>query len=186
VVPPRIASLLGGEASVPFDEKVGQLLACLRGTSEVPVTPRGTDPPEVWLLGTGTKSLEIAAGMGTAFCLSLFLAGPPAAPRVLDLYRERFVPSPELPEPLCAVAFAGVCAETEEEALRIAARRGSDVIPNLVGTPERLAEGIEALRELHGTSHFIFLDLAQTLDDRLRSCELLAEAVRLAPAAPGE
>lgn len=170
-----------GNQGPPFPEKLSELLSYLRGTAATAVTPLGTAPPEIWLLGSKSRSLELAAAQGTCFCLSLFIGSPlPESPHLLlDSYREKFVPSPELPEPKWAVAFAGVCAESEGEAQRVAAAYGPSVSPFLIGTPEYFAESLQAMRELYQTSLFIFLDMNRTFAGRLRSYQLLAEGLRL-------
>jgi luciferase family oxidoreductase group 1 len=178
--------LLEGAAAPPFESKVQELLGYLRGAGATSVNPVGTAPPEIWMMGKKTTSMELAAAAGTAFCLSLFIGHPdPESPRYLEEYRARFVPSPELSTPRCAVALAGVCAETEERAKRIVESYGPTVAATLVGTPDRFARELRALGELYGTDEFIYIDLCQTLPDRIRAHELIAGALGLEPPAAG-
>lgn len=177
--------LTGGAPPVPYDQKVRELLAFLRGTGETAVNPRGIAPPEVWVLGTKTTSMELAADNGAAFCLALFLnERHQGLESILAEYQDRFRPSPELPEPKWSVTFAGVCAETEAEARRIAEEKLPSVVPTVVGTPEQCREAVEEMREKYGTAEMVFLDLSRAFDDRVRSYRLLAEALELG-AGPG-
>lgn len=178
-------AMLGDAPQSAYPEKVGDLLAFLRGKSEPVVHPAGTPPPEVWVLGSQTTSLEIAAAHGTAFCLALFLHETEVDIRpLLDEYRTRFQPSPELAAPKWAVAVAGVCAEREEEAQQDARNRLQFVTPTLVGTPEQCRERLEEMRHRYQTDEIVFLDLCRAFDDRVRSYRLLAEAVGLPSALP--
>ncbi|MFP5284461.1 MAG: hypothetical protein ACLGI9_01860, partial [Thermoanaerobaculia bacterium] len=161
----------------PYEDKVRELLGFLRGTGETAVNPRGIAPPEIWILGSKTTSMPLAAENGTAFCLSLFLDIDIDPREMLSEYRDRFQPSPELPAPKWSLALAGVCHEDEAEARRIAENRQQVVSPTLVGTPEQCREQIEALRERFHTSEIVFLDLSQEYEDRVNSHRLLAEAL---------
>jgi luciferase family oxidoreductase group 1 len=172
--------MLGDAPQSAYEEKVGDLLAFLRGKSEPVAHPAGTLPPEIWILGSKTASLEIAAAHGTAFCLALFLHETEIDIRpFLDEYRARFQPSPELESPRWAVAVAGACAEREEEAQQHAQNRLQFVTPTLVGTPEQCRERLEEMRRLYETDEIVFLDLCRAFDDRVRSYRLLAEAAGL-------
>lgn len=173
-------AMLGEAPQIPYPEKVGELLAYLRGKSEPVVHPAGTPPPEVWVLGSQTTSLAVAAEHGAAFCLALFLHETETdICALLDDYRARFQPSPELEAPRWAVAVAGACAEREEDARQHARNRLPFVTPTLVGTPEQCREGLEEIRQRAGTGEIVFLDLCRAFDDRVRSYELLAEAAGL-------
>lgn len=174
---------------VSYSEKVAELAGFLRGEGEPKALPVTASPPEVWILGAQSTSMELAAGNGSALCLSLFLQseeGVDLRP-VVDAYRERFRPSPGLAEPKWAIAFAGVCAETEHEARKLAAERLPILRPSVVGNPEQCREMIEEIRERYGTSELVFLDLAHTFEERVRSHRLLAEVLELPGAlTPGE
>jgi alkanesulfonate monooxygenase SsuD/methylene tetrahydromethanopterin reductase-like flavin-dependent oxidoreductase (luciferase family) len=104
---------------------------------------------------------------------------------VIEAYRERFQPSPGLAEPKWAIAFAGVCAETEAEARRLAAERLPIIRPSVVGTPEQCRERVEEIRERYGTADLMALDMAHTFDERVRSLRLLAEVLELRAPNPG-
>lgn len=177
--------LLSGPEGPSFPQRVNALMRFLRGTGETSTNPVGIAPPEVWLLGRRETSMRIAAEIGSAFCLSLFLGeAQEDSERYLEEYRRDFKASPELAEPRCSVAFAGVCAESESEAKRIAANYGTLAAQVVAGTPEMIASTIAHMIEKYKTREFVFLDLCQELSDRIRSCELVAEALNLKTAGP--
>jgi luciferase family oxidoreductase group 1 len=173
--------MMGDSTRVPYEEKVKQLSKYLRGDGEPAVLPVTAPPPEIWILGAQSTSMELAAGNGSALCMSLFLRQEEVVDLrpVLEQYRERFQPSPELAAPKWSIAFAGVCAETEREARRLAAERLPIINPSVVGTPDQCREQIEEMREHYGTDEFVVLDLGHTFEERVRSHRLLAEVLEL-------
>jgi luciferase family oxidoreductase group 1 len=82
--------------------------------------PEGPGSPEVWLLGAGPQGgVEIAASLGLSFCFAQFIHNR-THQQVLETYRQRFCPSPFLSEPRASLAVRVLCADTEEEARRLA------------------------------------------------------------------
>jgi luciferase family oxidoreductase group 1 len=84
--------------------------------------PSGPSVPELWLLGSSDESGLLAAQLGQAFCFAHFINEHGGA-EVTRAYRARFCPSPDLPAPRSSVAIFAVCAETEDEARRLARSR---------------------------------------------------------------
>jgi luciferase family oxidoreductase group 1 len=74
--------------------------------------------PELWVLGSSFASAEYAAELGFAFCFAHFI-NPEPAERALQLYRERFQPSPILDAPRVSIGVSATVAETDEEAERL-------------------------------------------------------------------
>ena len=74
--------------------------------------------PELWLLGSSDDSVRWAAGGSLAYAFADFI-NPAGAP-LGRAYRRSFRPSAAMPEPRLAVALAVLCAETAEEAQRLA------------------------------------------------------------------
>jgi len=72
--------------------------------------------PEVWLLGSGIDSAQLAAERGLPFSFAHFFGQAAIGPRVVDHYRQHFRPSRECAEPSVHVAVQVMCAETQEEA----------------------------------------------------------------------
>lgn len=77
------------------------------------------ESPELWLLGSSSQSGEWAAQLGLPYVFADFIsaAGTPVAAR----YRAEFAPSARLAAPRAVVAVRVVCAQSDEEALRLSA-----------------------------------------------------------------
>ncbi len=127
---PRTAlALQYGRGALPieaFPEQVDDLATWLENAfapghawGRVRAMPRGPGAPEIWLLGSGGHSALYAAERGLGFSYAQFIAGMDGA-AVAGGYRERFRPSPRRAEPAASVAVAAICAETREEAARLA------------------------------------------------------------------
>ena len=74
--------------------------------------------PEPWLLGSSLQSGVWAARLGLPYAFGDFIN--PAGHEITHLYRESFVASERLPEPQVAVCVSAICAESDEEATRLA------------------------------------------------------------------
>jgi luciferase family oxidoreductase group 1 len=88
--------------------------------ARVRATPEPPGAPPVWMLGSSDYGAAVASVLGTAFSFAHFI-NPAPGPMVVADYRERFQPSPSLPEPRASVGVNVICADTSEEALRLAA-----------------------------------------------------------------
>ena len=75
--------------------------------------------PPVYLLGSSPQSALWAAELGLPYVFADFISPFNAA--LTAIYRERFRPSAMLAEPKVSVAVWALCADTEDEALRISA-----------------------------------------------------------------
>lgn len=109
-----------------FARRVVDLLGWLEGGlepdhphAEVRAMPVGGAPPEVWLLGSSPHSAGLAAGLGLPYSFAHFIT-PDYGPQVVGRYRRNFRPSGRDAEPRLSVAVAVVCAETDDEAERLA------------------------------------------------------------------
>jgi luciferase family oxidoreductase group 1 len=176
-----LGSPASGEVPAPnYAEKVNALAAYL-ADEKLSITPRGVGVPEVWVLGSGgAGSAHLAARNGAAYSLSLFLAGGNGDPAVVEAYRDRFQPGRLRPRPAWNVAVAGICADTEEEAHRLAAlHRNPALVPNVVGSPEQCRTRLIEIAARYQTDEIIFLALCGGLEQRLRCYQLLARALEL-------
>jgi len=181
-VVPEVAKLLNeSDPGVVYEDKVGELVGFLQGSGSIAAFPRGVAPPEIWMLGSARTSMILAAKYGMAFCLAHFLSArsaPPAA-NIVGEYRTRFSElSAGVLQPKWSIAVAGVCAETEDIARRLAA----NVVgfsPSMVGTPSQCRDLFDGLRAAYETNEFIFLDVCDRFEDRMQSYALLAEAMGL-------
>lgn len=75
--------------------------------------------PQLWVLGSSGESARIAAEQGLAFAFAQFF-GAPGGEEAIRQYKARFRPSAELAEPRTMIAVSAVCADTREEAERLA------------------------------------------------------------------
>jgi luciferase family oxidoreductase group 1 len=108
--PQQLAELLAYlDGSIPDDHPFARLADHLPGRPE---------RPEPWLLGSSQDSAIWAAQLGLPYSFADFInrEGAPIA----ALYRERFEPSTQLATPRIAVGVWALCADTDEEAERLA------------------------------------------------------------------
>jgi luciferase family oxidoreductase group 1 len=106
-----------------YPEQVEDLIGYL-GDSLAPDHPFATlragpptdGAPQVWLLGSGIDSAQLAASRGLPFSFAHFFGNSAQGPSIIDHYRENFCPSETLREPLAHVAVQVLCADTTEEA----------------------------------------------------------------------
>lgn len=137
----------------------------------------GMEPPQIWALGGGGRSSELAAELGLGLGYALMFAQSRDEPSVVQYYRGRFVPHRDRAEPAVIVAVAGVCGETDEAARRIAATWTNAVFqPRILGGPATCAAALAALGERYGADEIVFTALVTARDDRARCYELLADA----------
>ena len=109
-----------------FPEQLAELLAYLSDTlppqhpfARLATTLPGLpEIPEPWLLGSSAQSGIWAAELGMPYAFADFIS--PDGVEIVTRYRETFAPSHWAAEPRAIVALWVVCAETDEEARRIA------------------------------------------------------------------
>ncbi len=122
----------GGPRNVDnFPRQVQELEAYLRDVmpeghpfARVHAVPRPETIPEMWLLGSSDYSATVSAVLGMPFCFAHFIAGPIGA-KVMESFQEHYRPSASYPQPTSSVAAHVICADTMEEADKMA--RGRDV-----------------------------------------------------------
>jgi luciferase family oxidoreductase group 1 len=135
-----------------FTQQLAELL-CVSGMRPWPEThpfralramPTDVALPPVFLLGSSDFSAQVAAvnGMGFAFAGHI---NPGGAQGAMQLYRERFVPSPERAEPHAILAAAVVVGEDEEDAERLAVPGRLSMVRLRQGRPEPIRSVEEAL-----------------------------------------
>lgn len=111
--PQQLAELLAYlEDRMPSDHPFARLAKTLPG--------RGA-PPEAWLLGSSQQSAIWAAELGLPYAFADFINSDGA--QIAALYRERFAEHEHDAErrPQTAVAVWTICADSDEEAQRLAA-----------------------------------------------------------------
>ena len=181
------------EGRLPENHPFGRLARSLPGLPE---------RPEVWLLGSSPQSAIWAAELGLPYSFADFI-NPGGAAIAAD-YRGRFVDSERLGAPLVMTAVHAICAETDEEAERLASsarmmmsllRRGQLVpVPPvdkalayletrdktndgrraIVGSPATVREALEQVASEYGAEEIAILTITHDPEVRRRSYELIA------------
>ncbi len=110
--PDQLAELLAYlENDLPSDHPFARLAEVLPGRPEVPA---------LWLLGSSPQSAVWAAQLGIPYAFADFIN--PGGSEIAAVYRERFAAGQRrLQAPMTAVAVWVLCADTDEEAQRLAA-----------------------------------------------------------------
>ena len=180
--------------------------------AQVPATPRTPSAPPIWLLGSSDYSGAYAAHFGIAFSFAHFI-NPVGGESVMRAYFEKFQPSETLAEPMANIGVFVVCADSAEEAERIAATRDLQRLradkgyhgpmPSIdealayeyspperhrvtinrartvLGDPESVKEQLLALADRYGVDEIVVITNVYDFAARMRSYELLAEALAL-------
>ncbi len=167
--PEQLAELLGYfDRSFPADHPLARLADSLPGNPEV---------PETWLLGSSEQSAIWAGELGLPYSFADFIN--PRGAANADVYRRSFVPSERLADPRLTIGVRAVVAESEEEALQLAAswRMAFDLLRRgrliAVPPPEKaqryldlhgddLDGGSEGPRRLVGTAAKVRADIEET------------------------
>jgi luciferase family oxidoreductase group 1 len=108
-----------------FPEQLGELLGYLENNlppshpfARLAALPGRPHVPDLWLLGSSPQSAIWAADNGLPYCFADFIN--PEGSAYSKIYRGRFCASETLAAPRMMVASLAICAETDEEAQRIA------------------------------------------------------------------
>src|SRR5262245_36169815 len=88
--------------------------------SRIKLSPDAAGAPDVWLLGSSLWSSSAAAQLGLPYAFAHFIAPEPTR-AAIEGYRAQFQPSAYLEKPRAMMAMGVICADTDEEAERLAA-----------------------------------------------------------------
>jgi luciferase family oxidoreductase group 1 len=109
-----------------FPQQLAELLAYLDDRmppdhpfARLSALPGRPARPEPWLLGSSPQSGIWAAELGLPYAFADFIN--PAGAAIAERYRREFVPSATQPAPRVIAAVWAICADTDEEARRLAA-----------------------------------------------------------------
>jgi luciferase family oxidoreductase group 1 len=110
-----------------FPQQLDELLAYFEGTVKVSsplarlqkVLPGRPQTPEPWLLGSSPQSAVWAADLGLPYAFADFIN--PSGADIAQIYQREFKDGVRLDAPRTAVAVWAVAADTEEEAIQLAA-----------------------------------------------------------------
>jgi len=98
--------------------------------------------PNIWLLGSGTYSAQLAGAIGLPFGHGGHFAAANNVAAV-QAYRQSFRPSPALQKPYAIISVGVICAETDEIAERHHHAAYVSTVRNLSGTPGPLLSADE-------------------------------------------
>jgi luciferase family oxidoreductase group 1 len=128
-------------AADEFPRQLGELIGFLDGefpddhpyAAITAVPGKGYRPP-IWLLGSSGYSAQLAGALGMPFSFAHHFAGDNTVPAV-ELYRSSFRPSPDLAEPYVMLGVSVFCADTEDEARRMASSQELSFLQLRTGRP---------------------------------------------------
>ena len=149
-----------------FPQQVNDVLGYLSGAmagdhpfAMVQATPAsGETAPEVWLLGSRYESAYMAAQLGLPFAYAHFFGmGSQDGPTIAEGYRQHFQPSEHLSEPKINVGVQVVCAETEEEAMRVASSRNLGRLRSVTGRAKGIPSVDDALSYEYRADELAFI-----------------------------
>ncbi len=136
-----------------YPDQLAELVAYLEGRPPPDRRFAGLAPlpglpgrPEPWLLGSSLESAIWAGQLGLRYAVGDFIN--PAGAEIARLYRESFVASDRLPTPVVAVSVAAICADSDEDARRLAASARMCARMSHRGTPIPVPPVDRALRYL--------------------------------------
>jgi luciferase family oxidoreductase group 1 len=119
---------------MPDDHPFAKLQHALPGEDEI---------PEVWLLGSSPQSSIWASELGLPYSFADFINSDGA--EIARSYRAKFEPSKQLAAPHSMVGLWVVCAETEEEARRLASSIQMSMMMLMRGNPIKVPPVEQAL-----------------------------------------
>ncbi|MDP5273185.1 LLM class flavin-dependent oxidoreductase [Chengkuizengella axinellae] len=133
-----------------FPEQIDDVLAYIHDDEEekkqrfsrLKATPLGPTAPELWMLGSSGESAVLAANKGLPYTFAHFINGQGGS-QFVEHYNQAFKPSKYLKEPKTIVAIFVICADTDEEAERIAKSLDLSLLLLEKGSPER--KGVPSL-----------------------------------------
>ena len=148
-VPRQVVDLLG---FLNDDLEEGHFFS---GISAGPGVP---EVPGVWLLGSRYESAQMAAQLGLPFAYAHFFGiNVEEGPAIVENYRKNFQPSERLADPKINVGIHVVCAETEQEAQRLAASRDLARWFNITGRASGIPSPEDAANYLYQADEAAFI-----------------------------
>src|SRR5262249_57182364 len=107
--------------------------------------PSDVELPPIYLLGSSDYSAQLAGQIGAAFSFAHHFANFDAA-EAMRLYRESFKPSPSHDKPYAILATHVVCADTDQEAEKLAATVDLNIVRRAKGEYLPLASPEDAAK----------------------------------------
>jgi len=103
-----------------FARQLDELLSYFRGDAPATAVPGAGLQPQLWMLGSGMASAQLAGKAGLPFAFAHHFFGEKALAPALATYRESFRPSPFLDRPHVLISVWALCAETDAQARGLA------------------------------------------------------------------
>jgi luciferase family oxidoreductase group 1 len=132
-----------------FPQDLGELIAFFHGTfpdehpySRITAVPARDNVPALWLLGSSGYSAQVAGMLGLPFSFAHHFMPANTLP-ALAMYRAHFRPSAYLEQPYAMVAVQVVCADTDAEAIELAAPSALSFVKLRQGRPGLLPSPAE-------------------------------------------
>ncbi len=133
-------------AAEMFPHDVTELMAMMRGETEIHPTPGLGAKPEFWMLGSSLFGAQLAARLGIPYAFASHFA-PDHLDAALELYRRHFQPSERLDRPYVMAAMQVFAAETDEKAEHIASSQLQAFVRLRTGNPGKLPPPIAGFRD---------------------------------------
>jgi luciferase family oxidoreductase group 1 len=133
-----------------FLERLQELMLWDKGFPEnhpfraIQPMPSDARLPPIWILGSSGYGAQLAAMIGTGFAFAQHFASYDAT-TAMQSYRHGFKPSPEMERPHAILGVAAICADTDEEAERLASTADLNVLRRDQGEYAPLPSPQEAL-----------------------------------------
>ncbi len=191
---PEVAERLRDGAAAPpnpsgFDElftrKTEDLARHLRTAFDcqqrIESTAQLVSTPELWVMGAGTASAQLAAKVGAKFALWYQRQELVDTQAVMGCYTNSFRPTPDGSQAAGCLSMVGICAETDTEAralLNAAVERSKwPVTVDFCGCPERCRDIILTEAARHSVREVVVRGLHGEPDQAKRTYQLLAEVL---------
>ena len=154
--------LQGDVQADDFPQRLEELMAFGAGAfppnhpfSRITVMPSDVPLPPLWMLGSSDYGGKLAAQIGVGFAFAHHFASHDAADALLT-YRNRFAPG-ALAKPHAILATAAICAETDEEAQRLASSADLSALRRSRGVYGPLPSPEEAAAQEYGPQDLAFI-----------------------------
>lgn len=160
-----------------FFEKIKKTQLILMNKMEhVQVSPQSSIVPDLWMLGTGSSSVDFATEQKMNFSISLFhnLEGTLPSPHILSEFKEKFIHKNGY-APQVNIAVSVFCSE---DSRRIAEERRTrkNVLLNIDGNPVECMQKMEALVNRYQVDEVIVLNLGKDHAEKQLLIETLLTA----------
>jgi alkanesulfonate monooxygenase SsuD/methylene tetrahydromethanopterin reductase-like flavin-dependent oxidoreductase (luciferase family) len=142
---------------------------------------------ELWMMGSGSESMAIADELALNYAHALFFRA--SSEGYTKLWQETSWARPLKALAIAragsgnlgtAIAVAGVCCKTQEEASETALHNPNPyIVPLVVGCPAKCAEQLRNIASVFNTEEVVFHDISRSFTSQLDSIKLLSNEFEL-------